>query len=204
MTAGAEEVSVNRTTDSPEPAATAAAGEVTTPEEEGPLRRWSRRKAQARQDLQSSAPADPEAGTAPEPSGTDAASETLLLTDADMPPIESLDKDSDFAPFMSPGVSEALRTRALRRLFHSGLFNERCPLDSESYDFRDEEPLGSVITHEMREEMERAAAALKDKARQAAFEPDEIAAQPDRSGLEPATDNGVARTAPHPGADEEG
>lgn len=125
--------------------------------EPGPLRRWSQRKAQARA-LQQEPPAAP----APEPPAT-----TPVLTDADMPPIESLDGDSDYSPFFSAGVSESLRQRALQKLFHSGLYNERCPLDGEYYDCRGYEPLGSVITHEMREEMEREAAKLKEQAQAA-------------------------------------
>jgi len=39
------------------------------------------------------------------------------LTDADMPPIESLDEDSDYAQFLSPQVGTGLRRRALRKLF---------------------------------------------------------------------------------------
>ena len=34
-----------------------------------------------------------------------------------MPPIESLDEDSDYAQFLSPQVSTGLRRRALRKLF---------------------------------------------------------------------------------------
>ena len=36
--------------------------------------------------------------------------------DADMPPIESLDAESDYTGFLSPGVSDALRQAALRKL----------------------------------------------------------------------------------------
>jgi len=193
---------VNRTTDKPMPAAPPEIGEIAAPREEGLLRRWSRRKAQERREPPP-APADAEANGVTEPAAPENAPDVPVLTDADMPPIESLDKDSDYTPFLSPGVSEALRTRALRRLFHSGMFNERCPLDSEFYDFRGEEPLGSVITHEMREEMERAAAALKDQARQAVFEPDKPVAGPAASGPEPATNPTAASSAPDPGAVKE-
>ena len=193
---------MNRTTDKPIPAVPPEAGEITAPCEEGLLRRWSRRKAQERQETPP-APADAETTGATESSAPENPPDIPVLTDADMPPIESLDKDSDYRPFLSPGVSEALRTRALRRLFHSGLFNERCPLESEYYDCHGYEPLGSVITHEMREEMERAAAALKDQARQAVFEPDKPVAGPAASGPEPATNPTAASSAPDPGAVKE-
>ena len=193
---------MNRTTDRPV-LAVPEAGENAAPREEGLLRRWSRRKAQERQE---SPPAPANAATAgvTESCSPENAPDAPVLTDADMPPIESLDKDSDYTPFLSPGVSDALRTRALRQLFHSGPFNERCPLDSEYYDCHGYEPLGSVITHEMREEMERAAAALKEQARQAVFEPDKPVAGPAASGSEPATNPTAASSAPDPGAVKEG
>lgn len=114
------------------------------------LRRWSRRKHEA-EAVEDRAPpaADPVAPPHDPPAP--------VLTDADMPPIESLTPDSDFSGFMSPGVSEALRQQALRVLFRSPGLNVRCPLDSEYYDCANMTPLGSVVTHEMREEMEREA-----------------------------------------------
>lgn len=194
---------MNRTTDRPMPAVPPEAGEIAAPREESLLRRWSRRKAQERQEPPP-APADAATAGVTDSCSPENAPDVPVLTDADMPPIESLDKDSDYTPFLLPGVSDALRTRALQRLFHSGLFNERCPLDSEYYDCHGYEPLGSVITHEMREEMERAAAALKDQACQAVFEPDKPVAGPAASGREPATNPTAVSSAPAPGAVKEG
>lgn len=114
--------------------------------EEGFVARWSRRKRATRV-----APATvtvaPPATTEPAP----------VLTDADMPPIESLTAASDFTPFLAPGVSESLRRLALRKLFAAPAFNTRCPLDSEYYDCANMTPLGSIVTHEMREALEREA-----------------------------------------------
>jgi hypothetical protein len=182
------------------PAVPPGTGETAAARDEGLLRRWSRRKARERRETLPPAPADAAATGVTESSAPEKEPEVAVLTDADMPPVESLDKDSDYRPFLSPGVSEALRTRALRRLFHSGLFDERCPLDSEYYDCHGYEPLGSVITHEMREEMERVAAALKEQARQLAREPDKPAAGPAASGPGPATNP----TAADPAAVKEG
>jgi len=121
------------------------------------LRRWSRRKQKAR--AQSvPAPANEPVPAPPAPAPQ------KVLTDADMPPIDSLTGDSDFSVFMSPGVSETLRRLALRKLWSLPEFNERCPLDSEWYDCRNLEPLGNVVTHEMREALEREAQKLKDAA----------------------------------------
>lgn len=137
--------------------------------EEGFLRRWSRRKRVAQR-------------PAPDVAEHDAAPTAAPLTDADMPPIESLTEDSNYSPFMSPGVSEELRGAALRRLFRAPRFNERCPLDSEYYDCHGFTPLGSIVTHEMREEMEREAAKLKEKARSALLDTDGSAQQTDIQG----------------------
>ncbi len=188
------------------PAANAETDEISPPAGEGLLRRWSRRKAQARAETESPAPAGVEHGSATEaPDPVElSATPAPVLTDADMPPIESLDKDSDYRPFMSSGVSEALRLRALRRMFHSGLFNERCPLDSEYYDCHGYEPLGSVITHEMREEMERAAAALKEQAKQALLEPEKPAPGQTKPNFVPAADGTTSQPTPDPGVVKEG
>ncbi|HEX7044143.1 MAG TPA: DUF3306 domain-containing protein [Burkholderiales bacterium] len=125
-------------------------------EEEGFLRRWSRRKHEAQaQRAETADPAPPAAEAAPP-------APPKILTDADMPPIESLDAHSDFSVFLSAGVSEELRRRALRKLFTLPEINRRCPLDGEWYDGHGYEPLGDIITYDMREEMERAAQKLKE------------------------------------------
>lgn len=71
-------------------------------------------------------------------------------TDADMPTLESLTKDSDFSDFMSPGVSEALRKAALRKLFHMPHLNVVDGLDDYAEDFTSFEPLGDIVTHHAR------------------------------------------------------
>jgi len=53
-----------------------------------------------------------------------------------MPPLESLGPDSDYSGFMSPGVSDELRRLALRKLFHSPLYNITDGLDDYDDDFR--------------------------------------------------------------------
>ena len=58
-----------------------------------------------------------------------------LLGDADMPPLDSLGPESDYSGFLSPGVSEELRRLALRKLFHSPLFNVTDGLDDYDDDF---------------------------------------------------------------------
>ena len=132
----------------------------------GPLRRWSRRKREAVREreagdeargrdpsgIPSEAAADvgEPAGDAPAP----AAVEEKVLTDDDMPPLESLDENSDYSGFLSPGVTEALRRRALRKLFMSAVFNVRDGLDDYDEDFTSFEALGDVVTSDMRHQAE--------------------------------------------------
>jgi len=126
------------------------------------LARWSRRKAMAR-GRQKSAPVPRriDADTA----RTAAASALSLSekTDADMPAIDSLKEDSDFAAFLSPKVSEKLRRMALRKLFHLPQYNIRDELDFCNGDFRNFTPLGDIITADMRHHMERELIALKER-----------------------------------------
>ena len=120
------------------------------------LERWSRRKTAARKgetDIEALS-----ASTAAELSDEDAAAEAEsppALTDADMPPLESLDKDSDYSVFMSPKVSDQLRTQALRKLFHLPAFNITDGLNDYDEDYTQFAGLGSVVTHEMKRLLKR-------------------------------------------------
>ena len=76
------------------------------------------------------------------------------LTDEDMPDIESMTADSDYTDFLSPGVSEALRKIALRKLFHSEVFNIRDGLDEYDGDYTQFEKLGSIVTSDMQHQIE--------------------------------------------------
>ena len=117
------------------------------------LGRWSRRKTASRKgetgvdSLPAVAASDLPVEAAAAPDETDP---RLELTDADMPPIESLDKDSDFSMFMSPKVSEQLRTQALRKLFHLPAFNITDGLNDYDEDYTQFAGLGDVVTHEMK------------------------------------------------------
>lgn len=88
--------------------------------------------------------------------------EPTVLTDSDMPDLESLNKDSDYSPFLSEGVSKNLRNMALKKLFFSGKFAVRDGLDDYDDDFTRFEPLGDTVTadmkfHQRRKERERLA-----------------------------------------------
>jgi hypothetical protein len=118
--------------------------------EEGFLDRWSRRK-QA-DELPAST-----AKEAMEQQAVPAVDEDLVqeLTDADMPPIDSLDGDSDFSVFMSPGVSDELRTEALHKLFHQPEFNVTDGLNDYDEDYTSFPGLGGIVTREMKRMLKR-------------------------------------------------
>jgi len=116
------------------------------------ISRWSQRKSEAREPQ-----AEPkaEAGEAVE-------AEKPVLTDADMPPLESLDQDSDFSGFLSAGVSEKLRKTALRKMFHGAKFNITDGMDDYAEDYSIWVPLGDVVTCDMKHAIER----MKEKLQQ--------------------------------------
>jgi hypothetical protein len=140
-------------------------------EQEGFLTRWSRRKALSRRgeelteplpdsDLEPQEPG--EAVTAASPIGEDAVPEQaegedgLPAQDApELPPLESLDENSDYSAFLGEGVPPDLKQKALQKLFHSPKFNVRDGLDDYDWDFTNPEPLGNIITAEMRYRVER-------------------------------------------------
>ena len=90
-----------------------------------------------------------------------------ILTDADMPDIESMTADSDYTGFLSPGVSEDLRKHALRKLFSSDMFNIRDGLDDYDDDFTSFAKLGSTVTADMRHQIELKAQRLAEQLQQA-------------------------------------
>ena len=136
---------------------------MTRENKESALSRWSRRKLEAEKGIQ---PTDlnPPAEIETEPSAPAAESETRpVLTDADMPDIESLDADSDFSGFMSEGVSDELRNLALRKLFRAPVFNIRDGLDEYDEDYTSFEKLGDIVTSDMKHRIEMQEQKLREK-----------------------------------------
>ncbi len=124
--------------------------------DEGFLSRWSRRKREAIAPEQlANVDARADQSVIAKTPARDAVEPTNAKTDADMPPIETLDENSDYSPFLSPKVSQKLRSVALRKLFHMAAFNIRDGLDDYDEDFTVFEPLGDTITADMRHQMER-------------------------------------------------
>lgn len=171
---------------------------------EGPLQRWARRRRKVAREEEAAAEArredrKDESAQAPDVRELDGeapeavAVEEKVLADADMPPLESLHEDSDYSGFLSPGVSEGLRRRALRKLFMSAVFNVRDGLDDYDDDFTSFEPLGDVVTsdmkHQVEMEAERARRARADAARGATSEDAAGEAGADRDA--PAGDEAV-------------
>lgn len=80
------------------------------------LSRWARRKAEVREEEkreQDAKSAPPEALEAPEAQAGEITKEEL----AALPDPDSLEHGADFKPFLRPGVPQALRHRALRRIW---------------------------------------------------------------------------------------
>ena len=148
---------------------------------EGPLRRWARRRREVAREEQAAAEvrqgeAPPERPREPlhesfhelpgvrdsdDGASGPAAEAEKVPSDEDMPPLDSLDEDSDYSGFLSPGVSEALRRRALRKLFMSAVFNIPDGLDDYDDDFTSFQALGDVVTSDMRHQAEMEAERAK-------------------------------------------
>lgn len=186
--------------------------------------RWSRRKAAVK-----AGPAAPTAdavpakagaqlpGVAPPPTadvvpaqaGTQAPPEPL-------PPVESLTVDSDFSPFMQPGVDPLLRRQALKTLLHDPRFNVMDGLDTYIADFSQSDPLPDGWLEKMNqvkhlgifsepdEEVVATAAAPPGAAEKAQpeqlVEPEPEPPQPDTSRTQ-ISPSQVGKTAPRPGGD---
>lgn len=142
-----------------------------SPESEPFLARWARRKEAVRQSehedgqVSEEALAGDDAPLVESDDASPAADEPeRVLTDADMPDIESLTPDSDVSGFFSPGVSEALRKKALRKLFHTSRFNVKDGLDDYDDDYTLLQPLGDTVPWDMKRQQER----LEERRRRAA------------------------------------
>jgi hypothetical protein len=112
------------------------------------LKRWSRLKA----DSASAKAQESPVPVADEPTAArdGAEPEPLPPSDEDMPPLETLDENSDFSGFMSPRVSAGLRKQALRKLFRSARFNVISELDDYIDDYRNYPALGDIVTSDMK------------------------------------------------------
>ncbi len=139
-----------------------------TLDEGGFLSRWSRLKNQQNNNEDNSHSAQSESNDQTEIISGQSQYETEtesapILTDADMPAIESLTGESDYSGFLSPGVTEELRKLALRKLFNSDYFHLCDGLDDYDEDFTHFEKLGDIITADMKFQLEEEAKAKLQK-----------------------------------------
>lgn len=98
----------------------------------GFLRRWSERKQAS-------------AASALPPAHTPRVERQGAPGDEDMPPLESLDADSDYSGFLSPGVSDRLHRLALRKLFLGAEFQVCDGLDDYDRDYHQLLPLHGLL-----------------------------------------------------------
>jgi hypothetical protein len=126
------------------------------------LRRWSQRKLEAtRAEVQTPAQAAPPpvdasaaaqtpAGTAhPALERTGTSSVSTPSANADLPAIESLTIDSDFAPFFKPQVDESIKRAALKQLFRDPRFNIMDGLDTYIDDYTQADPIPPAMLEDL-------------------------------------------------------
>lgn len=129
------------------------------------LSRWSRRKhSQQTLVMEELSDEDPQA----------LAEQDEAPRDEDMPAIETLTEESDYTGFLSPNVSEELRSLALRKLFHSAAFNVCDELDDYAEDFTSFAKLGNIITCDMKHQLEEARKKLEQQLSAEDEETDEL------------------------------
>jgi hypothetical protein len=163
----------------------------------GFLGRWSRLKREAAQD----AAALPE----PVPPPVPAAATDAATPPAELPPLESLDFESDYRGFLGARVDEGLKRAALSRLFHTPHFNTMDGLDVYIEDFNVFEPLPASMVAQLAHARETLSPTLPE----GWLTPDapavrEEVAHEEVTPAQPAIDSAVpaADRAPEAGADD--
>lgn len=113
------------------------------------IRRWSQRKLAAAREAQPKAPA-----VEPQPLAVAAVPVETAAVEApiasELPPVESLTFESDFAAFLKPGVDAALRGQALKKLFADPRFNVMDGLDVYIDDYGKTVPIPPELVKELR------------------------------------------------------
>jgi hypothetical protein len=138
-------------------------------ESAGFLSRWSRRKLA--RDLEpepvEALPVEsvatehaPVVEAEPEPVDPRTGKPMSELTDEDMPELETLNAESDLRCFMSGKVSQALRMKALSKVFHSPKYNQVCLCAEYADDYTNFLPMGDIVPHDLRSAIAREAGKL--------------------------------------------
>ena len=147
-------------------------GAAPVPADEPFLERWSRRKADVKAGVEVEADPPAEEAVAQAPVPEEPAQAPVKV---ELPDLDSLDADSDYSAFMSPGVDADLRRKALRKLFSSPKFNVCDGLDDYCDDYTTFAGLGDIVTADMKYHIERVARAAA-KALEEAGQGDEATA----------------------------
>ena len=143
-------------------------------EEHNFLQRWSRRKQAQVSEKETAIPPTAFPATDIVDSDNTAISTTTAEDEnkeekiVELPDVASLNAESDYTGFLDKDVDQQLRKIALRTLFKQTQFNAVDDLDVYYEDFADFEPLGDIVTHDMRHMMEVEKRREEEKARQAA------------------------------------
>lgn len=138
------------------------------------LERWSRKKRGVESDEADAALDNPPNGSAEPNSELGLEADALSATSSDtetldaeasvddaphlpgsldhtLPDPDHLPAGSDFSAFMAPGVSAALRRRALKRLWATGNYNVRDGLDDYDADYRQQlKPMATELAGKLR------------------------------------------------------
>jgi hypothetical protein len=178
-------------------------GRVAEQEREEPfLARWARLKRESHQpspgsgDALEEAPAQPvrtEAAPAEEDAVTSSEAGEEDVAAPELPPLESLTEESDFAPFLKAGVDPQLRREALRKMWRNPKYNIIDELDPYRADYKSFIALGDIITSDMKYHAARLLREQLEKAAQAG-EVEETAPE-ESAGAEPAAAEGGRRAA---------
>jgi hypothetical protein len=164
-------------------------------DDEGFLARWSRRKQAGYRNQEHPSAPGPQtlSGEPPAADGLQQAAPQREVSDADMPPVDSLDEKSDYAAFMSPGVSEQLRAQALHKLFHLPGFHVPDGLDDYDDDFTQFAKLGDIVTREMERMLLRERQAAD--ATEAVSEPGQVGVESEAEAAQSDEADGMAAKA---------
>ena len=154
----------------------------------GFLARWSERK-RALVPSGEDAPSEdtPPTMTGPGAQQPETTGAQKVLTDRDMPPLESLNEESDYSVFLSPGVSDLLHRLAMRKLFGAAKFQVRDGLDDYDTDYNLLQPLRRVLAgvtqDELTQQLQRATDKTTVNTDDAGVHPADV---PTRSAADPA------------------
>ncbi len=123
------------------------------------LQRWSQRKRQ-----QSETAEFQDVQNVSQPPESTPALKDHVVSEQELPSIDSLDENSEVSMFFSEGVSDTIKRQALRKLFHMDKFNVCDGLDDYAEDYTGFQPLGNVVTayQRLREENEKLKQAVAD------------------------------------------